>query len=114
MRHLFSTLIDEMTLGDGPLRSSLERAAWILSEDDTAGNDWCEQEGYPGYTSYASLDDLPERFPEFGALKKLLDKAAAKFAAALHWPDWRWSSTRCGLTCSARAGTIPGISILAR
>lgn len=85
VRHPFSTLIDEMPLGDAALRSRLERAAWVLSEDDTAGNDWCEQEGYPGYTSYASLDDLPERFPEFGALKKLLDKAAAKFAAALHW-----------------------------
>ncbi|MBA4339053.1 MAG: hypothetical protein C0421_09420 [Hyphomonas sp.] len=85
MRHLFATLIDEMTLGDAALRGSLERAVWVLSEDDTAGNDWCEREGYPGYTSYASLDDLPERFPEFGALKKLLDRAAAKFAAALHW-----------------------------
>jgi uncharacterized protein (TIGR02466 family) len=85
MRHLFATLIEEMVLGDDALRQGLERAAWILSEDDRAGNDWCEQEGYPGYTSYASLDDLPERFPEFRTLKKHLDKAASQFAAALHW-----------------------------
>lgn len=85
MRHLFATLIEEMVLGDDALRQGLERAAWILSEDDRAGNDWCEQEGYPGYTSYASLDDLPERFPEFRTLKKHLDKAASQFAAGLHW-----------------------------
>jgi uncharacterized protein (TIGR02466 family) len=85
MLKLFTTLIDEMAVGDAALRDSLERAIWVLSEDDTAGNEWCEREGYPGYTSYASLDDLPERFPEFGALKKHLDKAAAKFAKALHW-----------------------------
>lgn len=85
MRQLFTTLIEEVAVGDAALRASLERAIWVLSDDDAAGNDWCEREGYPGYTSYASLDDLPERFPEFGALKKHLDKAAAKFAKALHW-----------------------------
>ncbi|WP_291200735.1 TIGR02466 family protein [Hyphomonas sp.] len=85
MRQLFTTLIEEIAVGDAALRESLERAIWVLSEDDTAGNDWCEREGYPGYTSYASLDDLPQRFPEVGALKKHLDKAAAKYAKALHW-----------------------------
>lgn len=85
MRRLFATRIDEVPVGDARLRESLERAAWVLEADDTAGNDWCEKEGYPGYTSYASLDDLPERFPEFAALKKHLDKAAAKFSKALHW-----------------------------
>lgn len=85
MRRLFATSIEELPVGDAALRESLERAAWVLEADDAAGNDWCEKEGYPGYTSYASLDDLPERFPEFAALKKHLDRAAAKFAAALHW-----------------------------
>lgn len=85
MRYLFQTLIEDVKIGDARLRESLERAAWVLEADDAAGNDWCEREGYPGYTSYASLDDLPERFPEFAALKTHLDKAAAKFATALHW-----------------------------
>lgn len=85
MRRLFATSIEELPVGDAALRESLEQAAWVLEADDAAGNDWCEKEGYPGYTSYASLDDLPERFPEFAALKKHLDRAAAKFAAALHW-----------------------------
>lgn len=85
MRDLFATRIEELALGDEALRAGLERACWVLEADDAAGNEWCEREGYPGYTSYASLDDLPERFPEFAALKKQLDKAAAKFARALHW-----------------------------
>lgn len=85
MRRLFATSIEEMPIGDEALREGLERAAWVLESDDAAGNAWCEREGYPGYTSYASLDDLPERLPEFAALKKQLDKAAAKFAKALHW-----------------------------
>lgn len=85
MRHLFASLIEETPVGDAALRESLERAIWVLSDDDVAGNAWCEAEGYPGYTSYASLDDLPERFPEFAALKKHLDKAAAAYARALHW-----------------------------
>jgi uncharacterized protein (TIGR02466 family) len=85
MRHLFASLIEETPVGDAALRDSLERAIWVLSEDDVAGNAWCEAEGYPGYTSYASLDDLPARFPEFAALKKHLDKAAAAYARALHW-----------------------------
>lgn len=85
MRHLFATSLEEQPIGDAALREGLERCAWVLSDEDAAGNDWCEKEGYPGYTSYASLDDLPERFPEFAALKTHLDTAAATFARALHW-----------------------------
>lgn len=85
MRHLFATTIEELALAEESLRAALEQCAWVLSDEDTAGNDWCEREGYPGYTSYASLDDLPQRFPEFAELKTCLDKAAAEFAAALHW-----------------------------
>ncbi len=85
MRQLFTTRIEEKPLGDEDLRARVERATWVLESDDAAGNAWCVEEGYPGYTSYASLDDLPERFPEFAELKALLDKAAAKFARALHW-----------------------------
>lgn len=85
MRQLFATRIDERQIGDEVLREGLERCAWLMEAEDAAGNAWCEAEDYPGYTSYASLDDLPERFPEFAALKRHLDKAAAGFAKALHW-----------------------------
>ena len=45
----------------------------VIAEDDEAGQEWCEREGYPGYTSYASLDDLPWRAPIFADLQKALD-----------------------------------------
>lgn len=85
MRVLFATRIEEVKIGSDALREGLERCAWLLEAEDIAGNEWCEAEGYDGYTSYASLDDLPDRFPEFAELKKHLDKAAAKFARDHHW-----------------------------
>lgn len=50
-----------------------------VAEDDEAGQEWCEANGYPGYTSYASLDDLPWRMPVFADLQKALDKHVAAF-----------------------------------
>ena len=54
-----------------------------IAEDDEAGQQWCEDNGYPGYTSYASLTDLPWRFPVFAALVKVLDKHVAAFCDEL-------------------------------
>ncbi|MFY8145189.1 MAG: TIGR02466 family protein, partial [Rhodobacter sp.] len=50
----------------------LASACLAIAEDDEAGQRWCEKNGYPGYTSYASLNDLPWRFPIFAALEKAL------------------------------------------
>ncbi|MDG2341295.1 MAG: TIGR02466 family protein [Paracoccaceae bacterium] len=63
--------------------SELESSCWSVAEDDEAGQDWCEENGYPGYTSYASLTDLPWRFPVFADLVKALDKHVAAFVAEL-------------------------------
>lgn len=63
--------------------ADLENACLSVAEDDEAGQDWCEENGYPGYTSYASLADLPWRFPIFKDLVKVLDKHAAAFAKDL-------------------------------
>ena len=54
-----------------------------IAEDDEAGQKWCEKHGYPGYTSYSSLNDLPWRFPIFGDLEKALDKHVAAFCKDL-------------------------------
>ena len=54
-----------------------------VAEDDEAGQDWCEAQGYPGYTSYASLTDLPWRMPIFKALKKCLNAHVRAFAGEL-------------------------------
>ena len=58
----------------------LESTCLSIAEDDDAGNDWCEENDFPGYTSYASLDDLPWRFPIFADLVKALDDHVAGFA----------------------------------
>ncbi|WP_236640803.1 TIGR02466 family protein, partial [Sulfitobacter sp. HI0023] len=42
-----------------------------------------EDHGYPGYTSYASLGDLPYRFPIFADLVQALDAHVADFARDL-------------------------------
>ncbi len=82
---LFPTLIQTGALPNGPLLSDLEAACWMVEEGDSAGHQWCENEGYPGYTSYASLDDLRSRAPAFAELVKTLDQEAVRLAKALHW-----------------------------
>jgi len=85
LQTLFPTRLRHAKIGDEPLRTSLEKVCWVLEDEDDAGNDWCDNEGYDGYTSYASLDDLPERFPEVAELQAFLDAEATKFARDLHW-----------------------------
>lgn len=65
--------------------SELETSCWSIAEDDEAGQIWCEENGYPGYTSYASLGDLPWRFPVFKQLVKALNKHVAAFAEDLEF-----------------------------
>lgn len=62
-----------------------ENTCLSIAEDDEAGQDWCEANDFPGYTSYASLDDLPWRFPIFKDLVKALDKHVAEFAKDLEF-----------------------------
>jgi uncharacterized protein (TIGR02466 family) len=61
----------------------LHASCLAIADDDEAGQAWCEENGYPGYTSYASLDDLPWRFPAFKALVPILDAHVAAFVADL-------------------------------
>lgn len=82
MRQLFATLLHEQPLGDAGLVAELERSCLQLAADDGAGRRWCRENGYRGYTSYASLNDLPVRDPAFADLKRLLDRHVARFAQA--------------------------------
>jgi uncharacterized protein (TIGR02466 family) len=61
----------------------LHASCLAIAEDDEAGQAWCQENGYPGYTSYSSLADLPWRFPIFGDLEKALDRHVAAFCAEL-------------------------------
>ncbi len=63
----------------------LETTCLSISEDDEAGQDWCEKNDFPGYTSYASLADLSWRFSIFKALVKSIDKHVAEFAKDLEF-----------------------------
>lgn len=63
--------------------AEMEATCLSIAEDDEAGQDWCEENDFPGYTSYASLDDLPWRFPIFADLVKVLDAHVATFAKDL-------------------------------
>ena len=83
---LFATRIYRADdIAPAKLNIELEDAAMSLAMDDTAGLKWCEKHGYPGYTSFASLNDLPWRLPEFERLVKHIDKHALAYARQLQW-----------------------------
>ena len=65
--------------------AELEASCWSIAEGDEAGQEWCEENGYPGYTSYASLTDLAWRFPAFEDLVKVLDQHVAAFVKDLEF-----------------------------
>ena len=88
IRSLFVTRLYRAALSEhGPAidAQELEASCYSIAEDDEAGQDWCEAEGYPGYTSYASLTDLPWRFPIFADLVTVLDAHVAAFAEDLEF-----------------------------
>lgn len=84
---LFPTQIRRTALaedrGADAFLAELEAACRGLAEEDAAGRAWSKRHGYRGYTSYASLDDLPRRATVFGELKRRLDREAAAFAGEL-------------------------------
>ncbi len=88
LRPLFVTQVYEASLagerGFAAFNAELEEACLMLAQEDAAGRTWCRKNAYGGYTSYASLDDLPTRASVFGALKAKLDKHAAAYAGGLH------------------------------
>ncbi|NBZ89284.1 TIGR02466 family protein [Stagnihabitans tardus] len=72
----------------------LRQTCEAMAEDDEAGQEWCEENGYPGYTSYASLNDLPWRAPIFADLQKALDKHVAAFVEDLGF-DLQGKKLKC-------------------
>ena len=89
LRLLFPCPIYEASVttdrGFADFNAELEDACRILAEEDSAGRAWCREHGYGGYTSYASLNDLPQRASIFEDLKHKLDKHAVAFARELHF-----------------------------
>ena len=79
-RSLFATPFYEGVLGDDALVVELDDACRDLQREDRAGVRWSREHGYRGYTSYASLNDLPTRGPAFADLKRHLDRHVATFS----------------------------------
>lgn len=84
---LFATPLYQVSLAEArgwpALQAELVEAVHGLAAEDRAGRAWCKANGYRGYTSYASLDDLPTRATAFAELKRRLDRHAASFAEVL-------------------------------
>ena len=83
IRSLFATRLYEAELGDPGLLDELAHSIRALARDDEAGRRWSREKAYRGYTSYASLNDLPKRDPAFADLQRLLARHAAAFAREL-------------------------------
>jgi len=79
MRRLFVTQLYEVDLAEADL-DELAHSIRSLARDDVAGRRWSKEHRYAGYTSYASLNDLPKRDPAFAELAKLLMRHAGAFA----------------------------------
>ena len=82
---LFSTPLYHANLADSGNfdMGELEKSCWSIAQDDEAGQKWCDENNYPGYTSYASLSDLTWRSPFFEELKHLLDLHVKTFVEEL-------------------------------
>jgi len=82
---LFATRLYRADLGGAEitrLNTDLARASRAVASDDVAGQDWSQRNLYSGYTSYASLNDLVWRDPDFADLAARLELHVAAFAKA--------------------------------
>ena len=83
---VFPTTIYRANLGGGRLEVFLDElriAIRAIAQEDEAGQDWSDRVGYKGYTSYGSLEDLPERSPVFAELCNRLQPHLFEFAKAV-------------------------------
>jgi uncharacterized protein (TIGR02466 family) len=80
-RTLFASRFYEGELADAGLVAELERSCRSLAQEDEAGRRWSRAHSYRGYTSYASLNDLPARDPNMSELVRHLGRHVAAFAA---------------------------------
>src|SRR5690606_5044823 len=81
-RH-FVTDIYRDAIGSAELNADLLDAAKMLAKEDKAGRAWCREHGYQGYTSYSSLDDLPQRATCFDQLVRVMKPHVEAFASGL-------------------------------
>lgn len=69
--------------GSHLLLKDLAATCRAFASEDKAGQAWAKEYGYPGYTSYASLNDLVTRASVFAELKTIIDEHVHQFVRAL-------------------------------
>jgi uncharacterized protein (TIGR02466 family) len=67
-----------------PVRD-LEKTCLAIAAEDRAGQRWSREHNYGGYTSYASLNDLPVRASLFADLERGIARHVASFARELQF-----------------------------
>lgn len=83
---IFSTTIYSSKLGGPRIRHFLDElrmACRSIAQEDIAGQEWSAAAGYKGYTSYASLDDLPIRNPTLAELCERLQPHLLEFCRSV-------------------------------
>lgn len=65
--------------------AALGKTCLAIAAEDTAGQRWSRDHGYGGYTSYASLNDLPLRASLFDELEKKIAAHVKTFARELQF-----------------------------
>jgi uncharacterized protein (TIGR02466 family) len=89
IRQLFATPVYDATLTTDRafenFNADILAACEALAEEDVAGRAWSRAHGYRGYTSYASLTDLPTRMSVFADLKRRLNRHVRAFAETLSY-----------------------------
>ncbi len=74
---LFATQLYQARLA---VDRNLARTCLGIADEDRAGQRWARDNGYGGYTSYASLNDLTRRATVFETLEKSIARHVALFA----------------------------------
>ena len=79
---LFATQLYQARLA---VDRNLARICLGIAAEDRAGQRWAKAHGYGGYTSYASLNDLPRRASIFAELERTISGHVGKFARELQF-----------------------------
>jgi uncharacterized protein (TIGR02466 family) len=80
---LFVTSLYRAQIAARGLNAALAETCLAIAAEDRAGQRWAKEHGYKGYTSYASLDDLPRRASVFDELVKHIDSHVRGFGKRL-------------------------------
>jgi len=83
---IFATSVFNAKLGGkraGAFLDELRIACRAIQQEDMDGQRWSVAAGYKGYTSYASIDDLPHRNPTFAELVERLQPHLVAFSHAV-------------------------------